>query len=667
LKTDNTKLAADTIRMLAADAIQKANSGHPGLPMGAADMACVLWTKFLNHTPDDGKWLNRDRFVLSAGHGSMLLYSLLHLSGYDLSIEDLKSFRQWKSKTPGHPELGQVGVETTTGPLGQGFANGVGMALASKLYASRFNNDNFTMIDHFIYGLVGDGDLMEGITSEAASIAGHLQLGNVIYLYDDNSITIEGGTHMAFSDNVPERFAAYGWQVISIDGHDHAAIEAAIESAKLIADKPSLIVAKTKIGFGSPNKEGTAAAHGAPLGADEIRETKKNLGLPADKDFYVPAEVYKLFQSHSSECEKSYAEWKQKFTDRLSSDAGFKESWQAFTNPDLPENLEELLRDAIDEKPAATRIMGGQVIQKAAELLPGLIGGSADLSPSTKTDIKGVDSIGPGKFSGKNIHYGIREHAMASLMNGIALYDHIIPFGSTFFVFSDYLRPAIRLSALMKLQVIYIFTHDSLFVGEDGPTHQPVEHLAALRTIPNLILFRPADRDETASAWAWALRSKNQPAAICLTRQNVTTIKRPDNFDLKTIQKGGYIVQNNDNPDVVIVATGSELQLALDTAAGLEQQGRAVRVVSMPSLDLFLSQDDDYRHKIIPESDIPVIIIEAGIKQGWAEISRSPLLFLGMDDFGSSGPSNVLAKEYGFNAESTVQKSTDWLNSMAVR
>ncbi|MBN2415801.1 transketolase [bacterium] len=652
--------------MLAADAVQKANSGHPGLPMGAADIAYVLWTRFLNHNPGDPGWSNRDRFVLSAGHGSMLLYAMLHLSGYDLTLDDIKRFRQLHSKTPGHPEYGVTpGAETTTGPLGQGFANGVGMALAARLAAARFNTDDFAVIDHYVYGLAGDGDLMEGVTSEAASLAGHLRLGNIIYIYDDNGITIEGGTGLAFSDDVASRFTAYGWQVLSIDGHNHEEIDRAIREGRKESGKPTLIIARTRIGYGSPGKEGSADVHGAPLGADELRRTKKNLGLPEDASFIVPDSVYEPFSDHVRSCVDGYETWQRRMSQWRAGNPDRAALWDAMHNPAVPDDLEDLLLAAIGNNGAATRVMGGEVLQKAAELFPGLVGGSADLAPSTKTVISGAGSVGPQDYSGRNIHFGVREHAMGSVMNGLALYGGFIPFGSTFFVFSDYLRPALRLSALMGLQAVYVFTHDSIFVGEDGPTHQPIEHLAVLRAIPRLSLFRPADSAETAAAWAYALRHDKGPTAICLTRQKVGTIERRKGFTLREVHRGGYTVNDTDGaPDVVVVGTGSELALAAGLAESLQREGKSVRLVSMPSLDRFHCQDQSYRESIVPGTGVPVIVIEAGIEQGWRGITRAPLLFIGMSDFGASGPSSLLAEAFGLTLPAVIERTHAWLESL---
>ena len=662
------QLAANTIRMLAVDAIQKADSGHPGMPMGMADCAYVLWSRYIKVNPEDPKWSNRDRFVLSAGHGSMLLYALLYLMGFDVSLDDLKQFRQWESRTPGHPEYGRLpGVETTTGPLGQGFANGVGMALAAKIMAEKFNCDDFSPVDHRVYGILSDGDLMEGVSSEAASLAGHLRLGNLIYMYDDNRITIEGSTQLAFSENVEKRFQAYGWHTESIDGHDHRAIAKALESGIAEKKRPTLILARTHIGFGSPNKQDKESCHGAPLGEEEVIKTKEKLGWPLDPTFFVPKEVERLFQHRVGELQKLYIKWQSDFKAWKKQHPDLAELWQKMDTKKLPETLEEQLIEALPDKAAATRILGGKILQKAVKIVPSLYGGSADLGPSAKTYIEDAPSIGQGNFLGRNLHFGVREHGMGGILNGIALYGAFIPYGSTFLVFSDYMRPALRLAAIMKIQVITIFSHDSIFVGEDGPTHQPVEHLAALRAIPNLAVIRPADGFETAMAWAFALRRKDGPTALCLSRQTVPMIARSCPSDARNIQKGGYIVSKEKKikPDVVLVASGSELALAMEAKTRLHGKGMDVRVISMPSLDLFYKQSKEYRDSIVPEIGIPVVVVEAGVEQGWHAITRSPLLFIGLHRFGVSAPYHVLAEKFGFTGESVAEKILHWLKEVS--
>jgi transketolase len=661
------KLAVNTIRMLAVDTVQKANSGHPGMPMGMADCAFILWSRFLKFNPKDPDWPNRDRFILSAGHGSALLYSLLCLAGFDVTLEDLKNFRQWQSRTPGHPEYGELsGIETTTGPLGQGFANGVGMAVAEKIMKKKFNTNGFSPVDHHIYAIVSDGDLMEGIASEAASIAGHLGLGNIIYLYDDNQITIEGKTNLAFSEDVEKRFQAYGWHTIKIDGHNHEEIAHAIEEGILQKECPTLILSKTHIGFGSPNKQDTAGVHGAPLGEEEVVKTKENLGWPSESGFYIPEEVKILFKKRILDLQKEYDVWQNEYKKWKAASPDLAMQWDSMHNKTLPDNLEEQLIEALPDKPTATRNIGGKILNKAAKLLPGLYGGSADLAPSTKTLIEDSDSIGPAKFKGRNFHFGIREHAMGGILNGIALYGGYIPYGSTFLVFSDYMRPSIRLAALMKAQVVYVFTHDSIFVGEDGPTHQPVEHVAALRVIPNVDVFRPADGLETAMAWAYAIRKKNGPTALCLSRQTLPILDRPAGFDPKLIQKGGYIIstEKDSKPDVVLVASGSEVEVALNGKTIIQTEGKSVRIVSMPSLDVFMEQPLLYRNSIIPEKEIPVVIVEAGVSQGWHALTGAPVLFLGMNRFGASAPYKVLAEKFGFTGEAVAERTLQWLKNL---
>ena len=659
-------LAANTLRMLSADGVQRANSGHPGLPMGAADCAFVMWSRFLKFYPKDPQWLNRDRFVLSAGHGSMLLYSLLYLSGYDVSINDLKSFRQWGSRTPGHPEYKCLpGIETTTGPLGQGFANGVGMAIAAKMMAERFNTKDFPLFGtHHIYAIVSDGDLMEGVASEAASIAGHLKLGNMIYIYDDNSITIEGDTSLTFSEDVGQRFEAYGWHTIQVDGHNHEEIASAIEEGICEVNRPTLIRAKTHIGYGSPNKQDTPGVHGAPLGEDELLQTKRNLDWPEDREFYVPDEVKNIFDQRVKELEDEYKSWQSNLKHWQERNPELAKTLESFTNKNITDNLEEELMNAVPSDTAATRSTSGKVMQKIAELMPGFCGGSADLAPSNNTLLKAYTSIAPNKFEGRNFHFGIREHAMGAIINGIALYSGFIPFGATFLVFSDYMRPAIRLAAMMGLQTIYIFTHDSLFLGEDGPTHQPVEHLAVLRAIPNFTVIRPADSLEVAIAWASALKNQDGPTALILTRQKVPLLDRAKNFDPALIQKGGYVIsaEKDRSMDLVIIASGSEVQVAMESQAILEKKGLSVRVVSMPSLELFRKQPEAYKKSVIPAEGTRIVVIEAGVSTGWGDLTRLPLMVIGIDRFGASAPYKVLAEKFGFTGEKVSERIKDWIS-----
>jgi len=659
-----SKLAADTIRMLAVDGVEKARSGHPGMPMGAADYASVLWTRYLRFNPQDPGWPNRDRFVLSAGHGSMLLYALLHLSGYDLPMEELKRFRQWGSMTPGHPEYGCApGVETTTGPLGQGFANGVGMGIAAQMIGARFNTEDFPVIDHYIYAIVGDGDLMEGVSAEAASLAGHLKLGNLIYIYDDNHITIDGDTNLTYSEDVAARFAAYGWFVQKIDGHDHEAIAEAIEKAQAEISRPSLIMARTHIAYGSPNKQDTAGAHGAPLGPDEVIATKKNLGWPLEPTFFVPQEVRELFAARVADLKRQYGQWQKGFEEWGRAHPELLRAWQAQMGKFVPDDVAERLLEAVPEADSATRRVSGQVIQVAADLVPSLCGGSADLSPSNHTVIKSSTSVGPGDFRGRNLHFGIREHAMGAIANGMALYGGLIPYVGTFLVFSDYMRPPIRLAAMMHQQVIYVFTHDSFFLGEDGPTHQPVEQLSALRAIPGLTVFRPADALETVMAWSWALSHANGPTALILTRQSVPVLDRGRDFDPRLVWKGGYIVSDvgDGTPDVTIMATGSEVSLAVEASGILAERGYSARVVSLPSLELFEQQPSSYRDEILPPGCHKLVAVEAGRTRCWRSLTGRDGLIIGMDHFGASAPQRALAERFGFTPQQVADRILSWL------
>lgn len=653
------KLAANAIRILAAEGVQKANSGHPGMPMGMADVAVVLWTEFLKHNPDDPGWINRDRFVLSAGHGSMLIYSLLHLSGYDCTLEDLKSFRQWGSRTAGHPEYGHLpGVETTTGPLGQGFGNGVGMAIASKMLSARFGENLFG--DNYIYAICGDGDLMEGVSSEAASIAGHLKLGNIIYFYDDNGITIEGHTDLTFSEDVGKRFESYGWQVLRSDAYDHDQIRNAILSAQKEKNRPSLIITKSKIGFGSPNKVNTHDVHGAPLGNDELIATKKNLNWPLDKEFYVPGSVTDLFNSRKDQLKKIYSDWSNNFEHWKKSDSGKAELLEKYLINYLPPNLQDELIAAVPKEPNATRSLSSKVIQKIAELVPNFIGGSADLAPSTNTLMTKYDAVAPGKFEGRNFHFGIREHGMGAILNGITLYGGFRPFGATFFVFSDYMRPTIRLAAIMNIPVIYVFTHDSIFVGEDGPTHQPVEQLAALRSIPNSTVFRPADGIETAVAWSFALKHKDGPVSLILSRQKIEAFERDPDFNPDQVLNGAYIVskEKSGKPDLIIAASGSEVPVASEAKKLLAEL--SIRIVSIPSREIFNKQSEEYKGKLFP-ADVPVVVIEAATMTGWGDTFRQRLLTIGMESFGASGPYKTLAEKFGLTGNQVAEKIKKWL------
>jgi transketolase len=656
------KDASNTIRFLAADGVQKANSGHPGMPMGMADCMAVLWLKYMKYNPVEPQWPDRDRFVLSGGHGSMLLYSLLHLAEYGVTIGDLQSFRQWGSKTAGHPEYGAIpGIETTTGPLGQGFANAVGMAIAAKMKAERFNKAPYDIFGtHYVYGICGDGDMMEGVTSEAASLAGHLKLGNLIFFYDNNSITIEGKTDLAFSEDVAKRFQAYGWQTIEIDGHNHDQIAQALEAGQQDKEHPTLILAKTHIGFGAPTKQDTAESHGAPLGTEELNAAKRSLQWP-EKDFYVPEAVAAAFHQRVEELKKEYKEWTARFQNWDKANADLAKEWHREQEKTLPENLEEELLASVAGASGATRSLSGTVIQKISALIPEFVGGSADLSPSTNTWIKGKPAVLGGSFAGPNFHFGIREHGMGSILNGISLYGGFIPFGATFFVFSDYMRPPIRLAALMGIQVIYVFTHDSIFVGEDGPTHQPVEQLAALRSIMRLVNLRPADSQEVALAWAYALRRKDGPTALLLTRQKVNEIKREKTLTKEEFNRGAYIVkkEKSDVPDVVLAASGSEVGVAV-AAAEILEASLSVRVVSIPSKELFTQQDASAQGQIIPTSS-PVVVVEAARGMGWGDLFRQQLLVLGIERFGASAPNKALEEHFGYTGKIVAARVSEWL------
>lgn len=664
IPAEKARRCADAIRILSAEAVDRANSGHPGLPMGAADCAVALWGNFLEFNPDDPRWANRDRFILSAGHGSMLLYSLLHLFGFDLPMEEIKNFRQWGSKTPGHPEFGHtVGVEVTTGPLGQGFANGVGMGIASRMAAERFNTSDFKPINHYIYALMGDGCLQEGISYEAAALAGHLKLGNLIYIYDSNSITIEGKTDLAWSEDVEGRFTACGWHVQKVDGHNNDQIVAALAAARGETGKPSIIIATTHIAFGSPAKQGTSAAHGSPLGKDEIAATRANLGWEATP-FEVPQDVRDTCRQRVEELKQDHAAWQRGFVSWRNANPAKAELWDRMWNKSLPANLTEELLAVADGKDGATRALSGTVLQKVAELVPSLVGGSADLSPSNNSDIKGSPSVQAGSFAGRNLHFGIREHAMGAVINGMALYGCFIPYGATFLVFADYCRPAVRLSALMNQKAIYIFTHDSFFVGEDGPTHQPVEHVASLRLIPGLQVIRPADGIETAMAWQAALQY-NGPTSLILTRQKLPVIARTASFTPSDALKGGYIVSSPDGtPDVVVMASGSEVHIAAEAAAVLALQGIKARVISVPCLETFLDQPAEYRSQILP-AGIPRVVFEAGRGMPWGSLIGCEGLFIGIEHFGASAPDKILAEQFGFTTPQVAEKIAAFVKKQA--
>ena len=664
-KSNLDQLCVNTIRTLSMDAVQAANSGHPGMPMGMADVAYVLWNQFLKHNPSNPKWFDRDRFVLSAGHGSMLLYSLLHLYGYDMPLDEIKNFRQLGSITPGHPEYGMTpGVETTTGPLGQGFATGVGMAMAERFMAETFNKDSHNLIDHYTYAIVSDGDLMEGISHEAASLAGHLKLSKLIYLYDSNKITIDGSTDLAFSDDSKKRFEAYGWDVQVIDGHDHKQIEEAIEKARH-TDTPSLIECKTKIGYGSPNKEGTADSHGSPLGEEEIKLTKQQLGWEFDEPFYIPDEVLEHMRSAVKEGEKTEAEWKELLSDyeKVFPDDGV--NFKMFVNRDLPKDWDEILPVfEASEKGPASRASSGKVLNAIADHIFNLVGGSADLTGSNKTDLDGKGIFTPEDYSGRYIHYGVREHAMGAALNGLALHGGVIPYGGTFLVFSDYNKPAIRIAALSHIPAIHVFTHDSIGLGEDGPTHQPIEHLASLRATPNVCVLRPADANETAYCWQAAIENDSGPSLLVLTRQNLPTLDRSKYGDVKGTLKGAYILKegSGNNPDLIVMATGSEVTIALEGASKLEEKGISTRVVSMPSWELFEKQDKSYRDQILPPEITKRISIEAASTLGWHKWTGSEGVTIGIDRFGESAPFEEVYEKLGITSDRVVEEGLKLTN-----
>jgi transketolase len=651
------ELCINTLRFLAVDGVEKAKSGHPGLPLGAAPMAYVIWDHFLRHNPNNPTWFNRDRFILSAGHGSMLLYALLHVYGYDLPLEELKNFRQWGSKTPGHPEYGHTpGVEATTGPLGQGFAMGVGMAMAEHFLGEYFNTPEEKLVDHHVYAIVSDGDLMEGVSSEAASLAGRLGLGKLIYLYDDNGISIEGHTDLAFTENVGRRFEAYDWHVLNVsDGNDMVAIDTAIRIAQKETNRPSLIIVQTHIGYGSP-KQDTAAVHGEPMGAEAVKKTKENLGWPLEPDFYIPEEALQHFRQALETGNKLEADWQTRLADYRKSSGEKAEAFDNALQGKLPAGWDkDVPVFDIEKKAIATRDASGQVMTALAKHLPTLLGGSADLAPSTKTTLVSCGEF--GEECGRNLHFGVREHAMGGCVNGLALHGGVIPYGSTFMVFSDYMRPSLRLAAIMQCHSIFVFTHDSIGVGEDGPTHQPVEHLMSFRLIPGLTVFRPADANETAAAWRLAVELKT-PVVFALTRQKLPILDVNRYPIVDGVPKGAYILSEapNGKPELIIIATGSEVHLALDAQEQLASQGKPVRVVSMPSWELFEKQSQDYRHSVLLP-DVPKLAIEAGVTLGWQKYVGDNGTIIGLDRFGASAPLEQVMKNLGFSVERVVNEA----------
>ena len=658
------QLCINTIRMLAADAVQKAKSGHPGMPMGSAAMAYVLWSRFLRHNPANPAWPDRDRFVLSAGHGSMLLYALLHLTGYSLGLDDLKQFRQWGSRTPGHPEYGHTpGVETTTGPLGQGVANAVGMAIAERWLAAQFNRPGHDLVGHYTYVIAGDGDLMEGVSSEAASLAGHLRLGRLICLYDDNHITIDGSTDLAFSEDVGRRFEAYGWHVQRVaDGNDLAAVEAAIRAAQAETGRPSLIACRTHIGFGSPNRQDTSKAHGEPLGEEELRLAKQNLGWPAEPAFLVPEEASQEFRKALERGRAWEAEWKTGYEAYAKAFPEEAARWEQYLTRRLPPGWDAGLPSyKPGDAAVATRAVSGKVLQALFPTVTNLLGGSADLAPSNNTYVAGVPEFQAGSYAGRNFRFGVREHATGSIANGMALHGGLRPYVGTFLVFADYMRPAIRLAALMRVPVIYVFTHDSIGLGEDGPTHQPVEHLASLRAIPGLTVLRPADAPETVEAWRFALQHAG-PTCLILTRQNLTILDRSAARD-GDVRQGAYVLAEADaeKPDIILLASGSEVVLALEAKALLREKGVAARVVSMPSWELFEAQPEAYREAVLPREIGLRVAVEAGVPQGWHRYVGPQGAIVGMNRFGASAPGKTLFEKFGFTAANVAAKALEVL------
>ncbi|MCX5717925.1 MAG: transketolase [Nitrospirae bacterium] len=678
------ELCINTIRMLSVDMVEEANSGHPGMPMGAAPMAYVLWTRFLKHNPENPKWHDRDRFVLSAGHGSALLYSLLHLTGYDLPIEEIKRFRQWGSKTPGHIEYGSTpGVECTAGPLGQGFGMAVGMAIAERFFAAKFNQPGHEIANHFTYAIVSDGDLMEGIASEAASLAGHFKLGKLIYLYDNNHISLSGETKLTFTEDVCKRFEAYGWHIQLVeDGNDIETVSEAVKKAQEETERPSLISVRTHIGYGSPHKQDTFEVHGSPLGHDEVTATKKNLGWPLEPKFYIPEEAITQFRKAVDRGARLESEWKDKFNSYGKTYPELASEWDNMMNFKFPDTWEkDIPVFPPDSKSIATRSVSGKVMNEIANHIPSLIGGSADLNPSTNTELKGKGNFqfpdsadknvqgavsGEWGYGGANIAFGVREHAMGAISNGMALHGGLIPFAGTFLIFSDYMRPAIRLAALMKLHVIYVFTHDSIALGEDGPTHQPVEQLLSLRAIPGLAVIRPADANEVAEAWKTAVTHKHGPVALILTRQKVPVIDRNKYESAEGLKKGAYILADSapDNPEIILIATGSEVHIAVGAYERLKTENIKTRIVNMASWELFEEQSEDYKNKVLPPDIKARVSVEAGSTHGWHKYIGMDGIAIGVDHFGASAPGEILLEKFGFTVENIIKRAKKLLKKI---
>ena len=655
----NLQKLATTVRTLSIDAIQKANSGHPGLPLGAADFTSVLWANYLRFNPKDPTWINRDRFVLSAGHGCMILYSMLHLFGYDVPMSQIQSFRQWESITPGHPEFGITpGVECTTGPLGQGAANSVGLALSGKMLAARYGSENF---NYRVFTLVSDGDLMEGVAAEAASMAGHLQLDNLIYLWDDNKISLAGETEVCFTEDVAKRYESYGWFVQSVDGHDMKAVAAALDKATAQKGKPSLICCRTVLGFGSPNKKNTHDVHGAPLGPDEVKATKKNLGWPEEAQFLVPDEVKAFCAASIEKKVQEQAAWSGSYNAWRSANGALSKTLDAqLVRAIDPKLKDELLAAFKEPKKDATRNLSGKAIQIISKHVPSFIGGSADLDPSTKTAVSGGGDLEHDNFKGLNLRFGVREHAMGSAANGLAYTQAWIPYTATFLVFSDYMRPAMRVGAISHLQALYIFTHDSFWVGEDGPTHEPIEHTMSIRLIPNMHVFRPADGVEVAMSYWAALNRKNGPSTLLFSRQNLPALTRPASFSPDDVLKGAYALNDVAQPKLVIVATGSEVGAAVEAAAALEAEGTPTRVVSMPCVELYKAQSATFKDALLPKN-VPTAVVEAGTTIGWSNLLGRDLLAIGIDHYGASAPGEVLCEKFGFTAKAVKEKISAWL------